>query len=71
MNKLFDALETCLQEMEDGADLDLVLSHFPEFAAELRPILKTAGWFENFDGHTSTNGTNAVPAGWINVVGNG
>lgn len=42
MNKLFDALETCLQEIENGADLETVLARYPELAAELRPILQTA-----------------------------
>lgn len=42
MTNLFDALEFCLQEMERGADLDSVLTRFPELADELRPILKTA-----------------------------
>ncbi len=42
MTKLFDVLEICLQEMERGADINSVLTRFPEHAAELRPILQTA-----------------------------
>jgi hypothetical protein len=42
MTNLFDALEFCLQEVERGADIESVLARFPEHAAELRPILKTA-----------------------------
>lgn len=42
MINIFDALEICLQEIENGADLDAVLSRYPEYAVELRPLLKTA-----------------------------
>lgn len=42
MNNLFDALEICLQEMENGADLETALARFPDLARELRPILKTS-----------------------------
>lgn len=42
MNKLFDALDVCLQEIENGADLESVLARYPDLAGELRPILKTA-----------------------------
>ncbi len=42
MNKIFDALEICLKEMENGADLETVLARFPELAGELRPILRTS-----------------------------
>lgn len=42
MNNLFDALEICLQEVESGKDIESVLSHYPDLADELRPILKTA-----------------------------
>ena len=41
MNNLFDALEICLREIEDGADLDSVLLRYPDLAEELRPILVT------------------------------
>ncbi|HNO31643.1 MAG TPA: hypothetical protein PKI78_07630, partial [Anaerolineales bacterium] len=41
-NKLFDALEICLQEVEDGAEVEAVLAYYPDLASELRPILKTA-----------------------------
>ena len=39
MNKLFDTLEICLQELENGAELETVLANYPDLAAELRPIL--------------------------------
>lgn len=42
MNNLYDVLEICLEEMENGADLDTVLFRHPEYAEELRPILETS-----------------------------
>lgn len=42
MNNLYDILEICLQEIENGADVDTVLFRYPEFAQELRPILETS-----------------------------
>lgn len=42
MNNLYDVLEICLQDIENGADVDTVLFRYPEFADELRPILETA-----------------------------
>jgi len=42
MNNIFDALEICLQELENGADLEAVLVRYPDLADELRPILKTS-----------------------------
>lgn len=42
MNNLYEALEICLQEIEQGADIEAVLFRFPDFAEELRPILETA-----------------------------
>jgi len=42
MNKLYDVLEICLKELENGASLDSVLARYPDQARELRPILKTA-----------------------------
>jgi hypothetical protein len=40
--KLVDALETCLQRMEQGEALDSVLAGYPQLAAQLRPLLVTA-----------------------------
>ena len=40
MNDLYEALEICLQELEQGADIETVLSRYPDFADELRPILE-------------------------------
>ena len=42
MSNLYEALEICLQEMEQGADLETVLFRYPEHADELRPILETS-----------------------------
>jgi hypothetical protein len=42
MNNIFDALEICLQELENGAELESVLTRYPDLADELRPILKTS-----------------------------
>ncbi len=43
MNNLYDILEVCLQELEDGAELEAVLSRYPQdVAEELRPILKAS-----------------------------
>ncbi|MGE5464415.1 MAG: DUF5667 domain-containing protein, partial [Syntrophothermus sp.] len=42
MNDLYDVLEICLQEMDNGADVDTVLFHYPEYADELRPILEAS-----------------------------
>ncbi len=41
MNNIFDALEVCLQEMENGVDMETVLARYPKLANELRPILET------------------------------
>ena len=42
MNNIFEALEICLHEIENGADMETVLARFPKLAAELRPILETS-----------------------------
>ena len=42
MNNLYDILEICLKEIENGADVDTVLFRYSEFAEELRPILETS-----------------------------
>lgn len=42
MNKLYEILEICLNEIERGADVDTVLFRYPEFADELRPILESS-----------------------------
>ncbi len=42
MNDIYDVLEICLQELENGADMESVLARYPELAAELRPILKAS-----------------------------
>lgn len=42
MNKLYDVLEICLQELENSADMESVLARYPDLAHELRPILKAS-----------------------------
>jgi hypothetical protein len=42
MNNLYEALEICLQEIEQGADVEIVLSRYPDLADELRPILEAS-----------------------------
>ena len=39
MNKLYDALENCLQNLEQGQDLDSVLARYPDLVKQLRPML--------------------------------
>lgn len=39
MSDIFDVLETCLQDIENGADVEAVIAAHPHFAAELRPLL--------------------------------
>ena len=40
MNNLYEALEICLQDLEQGAEIETVLFDYPELADELRPSLK-------------------------------
>jgi Domain of unknown function (DUF5667)/Domain of unknown function (DUF5666) len=42
MNNVYDILEICLRDIENGADIDTVLFRYPEFADELRPILEAS-----------------------------
>lgn len=42
MSNIYDILETCLQDIENGADIDTVLFRYPEHADELRPILEAS-----------------------------
>lgn len=42
MNNIFEVLEICLHEIENGADMETVLARFPKLANELRPILETS-----------------------------
>jgi hypothetical protein len=42
MNNLYEALDVCLQDLEQGADIDTVLFRYPELADELRPILEAS-----------------------------
>ena len=42
MNNLYETLEICLREIEQGADIDTVLFRYPDFADELRPMLEVS-----------------------------
>ena len=42
MNNLYEALEVCLQDIEQGADLETVLFRYPELADDLRPMLEAS-----------------------------
>lgn len=42
MNKLYDALENCLQTLEQGQDLNSVLARYPDLAKQLRPMLEAS-----------------------------
>ena len=61
MNNIYDVLELCLQELENGTDLETVLARYPEFAGELRPILKASSMAQSM----------AVPAPSPEVVRRG
>lgn len=40
MNNLYEVLEICLKDLEQGADIETVLFRYPDLADELRPILE-------------------------------
>jgi len=42
MNNFNEALEKCLNDIAQGADIDTVLFRYPELAEELRPILEVS-----------------------------
>lgn len=42
MNNLYEALEVCLQDIEQGVDIETVLFRYPSLADELRPILEAS-----------------------------
>ncbi|HLO29125.1 MAG TPA: DUF5667 domain-containing protein [Anaerolineales bacterium] len=42
MNNLHEALEICLQDIEQGADIETVLFRYPDLADQLRPILEAS-----------------------------
>ncbi|MBI1793469.1 MAG: hypothetical protein HYR70_04685 [Chloroflexi bacterium] len=41
-NKLFEALENCLQALEQGQNIDAVLAQYPDLAQQLRPMLEAS-----------------------------
>lgn len=42
MTDLYDALEDCLQKLEQGSTLDAAIADYPELAAELYPLLEVS-----------------------------
>jgi uncharacterized membrane protein YgcG len=42
MNNLYETLEICLQEIEQGAEIETVLLRYPDMVDELRPILEAS-----------------------------
>ena len=42
MNNLYDIVEICLQDVENGLELEKILARYPEQAEELRPILQAS-----------------------------
>jgi len=42
MSNLYDILEVCLQEIDNGAAVEAVLDRYPDQAEELRPILEAS-----------------------------
>ena len=42
MNNLYEVLEICLQDIEQGAEIETVLLGYPNLADELRPILEAS-----------------------------
>ena len=42
MTNMFNVLENCLQQIENGSDVESVLKQYPDFANELSSLLKTA-----------------------------
>src|SRR5687767_10542755 len=42
MNNLYDALETCLHDIENGADVEAALLRYSDIADELRPIIQAS-----------------------------
>jgi uncharacterized membrane protein YgcG len=47
MNNLYDVLEICLQDIEQGAEVETVLFRYPDLADELRPILEASAGAKN------------------------
>jgi len=42
MNKLYEALEVCLNDIEQGIDVDTILIKFPDMVDELQPLLEAS-----------------------------
>ena len=41
-SNIYDVLEACLQSIEHGANIETLLANYPQYADELRPLLKAA-----------------------------
>ena len=42
MNNLYEALEVCLEAMDNGADIETSLARYPDIADELRPVIQAS-----------------------------
>lgn len=42
MNEIYNALEDCLQAIDDGQKIESVLARYPDFECELRPLLEVS-----------------------------
>ena len=42
MNNLYEALEVCLEAMDNGMDIETSLARYPEIADELRPVIQAS-----------------------------
>ena len=42
MNNLYEALEVCLEAMENGTDIEASLARYPDIADELRPVIQAS-----------------------------
>ncbi len=42
MNELSDALENCLQEIEEGQGMETILARYPDLESKLRPLLEVS-----------------------------
>jgi len=50
--KMYEALEACLRAIETGAEIESVLTRYPQMADELRPILETSVQAQSLVAHS-------------------
>jgi len=50
--KMYEALEVCLRAIETGAEIESVLTRYPQMADELRPILETSVQAQSLVAHS-------------------